>query len=193
MKDAHRNLLAHTEQGKKTFAAIAAGFTHFYYAGLTMTTQPCGCALKGCPHQEYIESEVVVDFKAALLKHPEWRPRVTLWKARPRYDSEVHERCPVKIWKDQARKQLDNSLHDYIYDDSRIDRARSVIFRNDEQVFSPIPSGWASNAEMVPQKDVGLLAGRAFGIVLRTRSFGKSASVSASKNDTSRELLSVLS
>lgn len=173
MKDVQQGLLLHTEQGKKTFAAIAAGFTHFYYAGLTMVTQPCGCALKDCPHQEHVESEVVVDFKAALLKHPAWRPRVTLWRPPPKHDGEVHERRPVKHWKDQARKQLDNSLHDYIYDDSRIDRQRSVIFRNQEQIFSPIPSGWASNAEMVPQKDVGLLAGRAFGFVLRTRSFGK--------------------
>lgn len=50
-KDSRRSLLEHTEQGKKTFAAIAAGFTHFNHAGLVMITHPCGCALKGCPRK----------------------------------------------------------------------------------------------------------------------------------------------
>lgn len=174
MKGGQEKLLDHTELGKETFRTIATGFTHFYYSGLTMVTQPCGCPLQEEPmHQEYIESEVIVDFKAALLRNPSWRPKPTFWKPPPREEGEVQERCPVRYWKDKAHKHLEHREHDYIYDDYYIDRELALVFRSNEQIFSPIPSGWASNAEMVPQKDVGLLAGRAFAFVLRTRSFGE--------------------
>lgn len=174
MKGGQEKLLDHTEMGKETFRTIATGFTHFYYAGLTMVTQPCGCPLQEEPmHQEFVESEVIVDFKAALLRNPSWRPKPTFWKPPPREQGEIQERCRVRYWKDKTHKHLDNEKHDYVYDDYYIDRELALVFKSNEQIFSPIPSGWASNAEMVPQKDVGLLAGRAFGFVLRTRTFGK--------------------
>ena len=174
LKDGSERVLDHTEQGKKTFAAIAAGFTHFYYAGLTMVTQPCGCSLQETTlHQEWIESEVVVDFKATLLRHPSWRPKATLWSPPPRHESEIREQSAVRYWKDKTHRHLETAQQDFVFDDYVIDRERSLIFKEQEPIFAPVPSGWASNAEMVPQKDVGLLAGRAFGFVLRTRSFGE--------------------
>lgn len=175
MKDGQQRLREHTEKGKEIFRTITTGFTHFYYTGLTMTTQPCGCPLQSEPmHQEWIESEVIVDYKTALLRHPSWRPKPNYWKAPPRHEREVQERCRVRYWTDDKRRKLARSEYDYIHDDYHIDKELATSFRNNELIFAPIPSGWASNAEMVPTKDVGLLAGRAFAFVLRTRSFGES-------------------
>jgi len=181
MKDGVEKLQEHTVKGGETFKTIiTTGFTHFYYRGLTMTTQPCGCPLQKEPmHQEHVESEVIVDFKMALLRHPSWRPKSNYWKRPPKHEGEIHERHPVHYWKDAAKKhKLESSDHDYVHDDYHIDKEIAATFRNDEQIFAPIPSGWASNAEMVPKKDVGLLAGRAFAFVLRTRSFGMYSAIS---------------
>lgn len=163
-----------TSRGRDTFRTIGTGFKHFYYRGHTMVTQPCGCFLEGEDlHQEYLESEVIVDFKQTLLRHPRWRPKPNFWKALPRFEGEVFERQLVRYWSDSKRKKLASTDRDYVHNDYHIDKERGIIFRDEEQIFSPIPSGWTSNAEMVPDKDTGLLAGRVFAFVLRTRSFGK--------------------
>lgn len=94
--------------------------------------------------------------------------------APPKYDDEMYEQHPVNYWSDTKRKKLAYTDHDHIHDDYPVDKERAIIFRNNELIFSPIPSGWASNAEMMPEKDIGLLAGRVFAFVLRARTFGKS-------------------
>lgn len=174
MKDGQAMRSEHTMKGRNTFRTIAAGFNHFYYTGLTMVTQPCGCQLQQeAMHSEYVESEVIVNFKMALLRHPSWRPKPNIWKAPPKQDGELHERCAVHYWSDDKKKRVASTEHDYLYEDYYIDKERAIAFRNNEPIFAPIPSGWASNAEMVPEKDVALLAGRVFAFVLRTRSFGE--------------------
>lgn len=175
MKDSVERLEEHTVKGGETFKTIiTTGFSHSYYTGLTMITQPCGWQLQAEPmHQEYVESEVIVDFKMALLRHPSWRPKANFWKRPPKHEGEVHERHLVHSWKTATKKsKLANSQHDYVHDDYHIDKELAATFADNEQIFAPIPSEWGSNAEMVPKKDVGLLAGRAFAFVLRTRSFG---------------------
>lgn len=175
-KDGQAELLQHTSKGGETFKTIlTTGFKHFYYTGLTTVTQPCGCPLQTEPmHQEFVDSEVIVDFKTSYLRHPSWRPKSNLWKRPPKHDGEVYEAHPVQYWKDAKNKKLASTDHDFIHDDYHIDRELSNNFRNNELIFAPIPSGWASNSEMVPEKDVGLLAGRVFAFVLRTRTFGES-------------------
>jgi hypothetical protein len=177
LKTAQHTVKDHFNKGKMVFNNIATSFTHYYYAGPTLVAQPCGCPIQNDPlHQEHVESEVIVDFRMTLIKNPSWRPKPLLWKAPPVERDELQERHPVRYWNDRGRTKLANTEHDHIYDDYHIDRESATTFRNKEQIFAPIPSGWLSNESMVPEKDVLLLPGRVFAFVLRTRAFGKSSS-----------------
>jgi hypothetical protein len=176
LKAAQDMIEDHLNKGKMVFDNIATSFTHYYYAGPTLVVQPCGCPIQNDPlHQEHVESEVIVDFRMTLIKNPSWRPKPVLWKAPPVERRELQERYPVRYWNDRGRAKLVNTEHDHIYDDYHIDRESATTFRNNEQIFAPIPSGWLSNESMVPEKDVLLLPGRVFAFVLRTRTFGKSS------------------
>ena len=161
-------------KGKMTFESIASSFTHFYYEGPTLVVHPCGCPLQKDPlHQENVESEVIVDFRMALLTNPSWRPKAPLWKHPPVERGELVEKTPVRVWKDSSRTKLVRSDHDHVYDDNQIERELSAAVRNRERIFAPVPSGWLSNESMLPENDVGLLPGRVYGFVLRTRTYGE--------------------
>ena len=173
-KDAQHTIKEHFNKGKIVFDNVRDSFTHYYYAGPTLTTQPCGCSVQSEPlHQEHVESEVIVDFKMTLIKKPSWRPNPSFWKDPPAERHELQERYPVRYWNDLARAKLGNMEYDLIYDDYNIDERSSLRFKNNELIFAPIPSSWLSNASMVPEKDTLLLSGRVFAFVLRTRSFGR--------------------
>lgn len=162
------------EKGKVVFDAMARSFTHFFYSGPTLMVHPCGCRLQDGPTiQEHIESEVIVDFKMALRKHPSWQPLREPWKDPVIERRELQETFSVQYWTDHGRTKLKSTEYDQVYNDYFIDRERAVIFKNNEQIFAPIPSGWLSNESMVPEKDILLLPGRVFAFVLRTRTFGK--------------------
>jgi hypothetical protein len=177
LKAAKGTVKDHLDRGKMIFDSIANSFAQYYYAGSTLGVQPCGCPLQKEPlHQEHVESEIIIDFKTTLIKNPSWRPKPLPWIAPPVEQRELQERYPVQYWNDHGRTKLMNREHDHIYDDYHIDRESTTTFRNNEQIFTPIPADWLSNESMVPEKDVLLLPGRVFGFVLRTRAFGKSSS-----------------
>ena len=173
-KAAQPTIKEYLDKGKKVFDNIANSFTHYYYAGPTLTSQPCGCPIqKDLLHQEHVESEVIVDFKMTLIKNPSWRPNPSFWKDAPAERRELLERYPVRYWNDRGRSKLSNMEYEHIYDDYDIDEKISLTFKSKEIIFAPIPSSWLGNASMVPEKDVILMPGRVFAFVLRTRSFGK--------------------
>jgi hypothetical protein len=136
---------------------------------------PCGCKLQGGPTvQEHIESEVIVDFKMALRKKPSWQPPQEPWKDPVVERHELQETNPLRHWADHRRIKVKSTEYDQVYNDYFIDRERAMIFRDNEQIFAPIPSGWLSNESMIPEKDIVLLPSRIFAFVLRTRTFGES-------------------
>lgn len=168
-------LKAQLNKGKMVFDSMARSFTHFFYSGPTLMVHPCGCRLQDGPTiQEHIESEVIVDFKMALRKYPSWQPQREPWKDPVIERRELQETYPVQYWTDQRRTKLESTEYDQVYNDYFIDRERAMIFKNNEQIFAPIPSGWLSNESMVPEKDSMLYPGRVFAFVLRTRTFGES-------------------
>ena len=172
-KAAQNHLQQHIKDGKNFFDNLAASSAHSYYAGPTLTTQPCGCHIQqDLLHQEQVESEVIVDFKTTLIKNPSWRPNPSMWKDPPAERRELQERYPVRYWNDYDRAKLGNMEHDHVYDDYDIDEKSSLTFKTKELIFAPIPSALVSNASMVPEKDFFLLPGRVFAFVLRTRSYG---------------------
>ncbi|KAJ9616702.1 hypothetical protein H2200_000421 [Cladophialophora chaetospira] len=165
-------LQGHLERGKSTFEAMAHSFTHFFYSGPTLMKHPCGCRMQDGPTiQEHIESEVIVDFKMALRKHPSWQPEREPWKDTVIERRELQETFPVQYWNDRGRTKLESTEYDQVYNDYFIDRERAIIFKNNEQIFAPIPSGWIDNKSMLPDKDIKLLPSRVFAFVLRTRTF----------------------
>ena len=173
LQEAQNTMKKHLDKGNETFKKITT-FTHYYYVGPTLVVQPCGCPVQNEPlHQEHVESEIIVDFKTTLIKHPSWRPKPFVWQAPPAERRELQERNPVRYWSDRAKGKLGYAEHDHVYDDNYIDNEAAMIFRNSEQIFEPIPSGWLINESMVPEKDLILMPGRVFAFVLRTRTFGK--------------------
>jgi hypothetical protein len=174
MSQQRETLSGHLEKGKVIFDSMARSFTHFFYSGPTLMVHPCGCRLQEGPTiQEHIESEVIVDFKMALRKYPSWQPQREPWKDPVIERRELQETFPVQYWTDHRRTKLESTEYDQVYNDYFIDRERAIIFKNNEQIFAPIPSGWLSNESMVPERDIMLLPGRVFAFVLRTRTFGK--------------------
>ena len=180
-----QTLKGQVERGNIIYDSLKRSFTHFFYDGPTLMVHPCGCPLKDGPAtQEHIESEVIVDFKMALGKHPSWQPEREPWKDPVIERRELQETFPVQYWTDPGRNKLGSSEYDQVYNDYFIDRERATTFRNNEQIFSLIPSGAASNEDMVPEKDGKLLPGRVLAFVLRTRTFGKALSPSSSASET---------
>ena len=175
-KAAQNTVQEHLDKGKIIFENMTNSFTHYYYAGPTLTTQPCGCSIqKDILHQEHVESEIIVDFKMTFIKHPLWRPNPSFWKDLPGERRELQERYPVRFWHDHERSKLGSVEYDHIYDDYDIDEKISLAFKKNELIFKPFPSSWRSNASRVAEKDFLLLPGRMFAFVLRTRSFGWSS------------------
>ncbi|KAI1616221.1 hypothetical protein EDD36DRAFT_461111 [Exophiala viscosa] len=167
-----QTLEEHVEKGKVIFDAMAHSFTHFFYSGPTLMVHPCGCPIRDGPTiQEHIESEVIVDFKMALRKHPSWQPQPELWKDPVIERRELQETFPVQYWTDHGKTKLESTEYDQVYNDYFIDRERSTIFKNNEQIFAPVPIGWSSNESMIPEKDILLLPSCVFAYVLRTRTF----------------------
>lgn len=167
-------LKTHSEKGKVIFDSMARSFKHFFYSGPTLMVNPCGCSMHNGPTiQEHIESEVIVDFKMALRKYPSWQPQREPWKDPAIERSELKETFPLQYWIDGEKTKLESTEYDQVYNDYFIDRERAIVFKTNEQIFAPIPSGWLSNESMVPEKDGLLLPGRVFAFVLRTRTFGK--------------------
>ena len=174
LKNSQEILKDNLDIDKMIYGHMASLYSHYYYVGPTLTTQPCSCPLqKEHIYQEHVESEVIIDFKLTLTEKPEWRPKPTVWKDPPIERREVQERYPVRYWKDVERVKLENSQHDQIYNDHYVDRESALLFRSNEQIYKPLPSPTISNASMVAEKDLALLAGRVFAFVLRTRTFGK--------------------
>lgn len=160
---------------KLIFEAMAHSFTQFFYSGPTSMVHPCGCKLQGGPTvQEHIESEVIVDFKMTLRKQSSWQPPQEPWKDPVIERHELRETNPLQYWANHKRIKLQSTEYDRVYNDYFIDRERAMIFRDNEQIFAPIPSGWLSNESMIPEKDIVLLPSRIFAFVLRTRTFGES-------------------
>ncbi|KAL9616246.1 MAG: hypothetical protein Q9160_008872 [Pyrenula sp. 1 TL-2023] len=173
LKDADRTKGEHSTRGKMVFDNVASGFTHYYYAGPTLTAQPCGCPLqKEYLHQEHVESEIIADFRMTLINQPAWRPKPSPWKSAPIEQRELQERYPVRYWSNPRRDKLENTDYDHIYNDNIIDEERTTKFRAREPIFAPVPSDWLSNENLVPEKDVILLTSRVFAFILRTRTFG---------------------
>jgi hypothetical protein len=173
-KAAQRTIQEHIAKGRQTYDSVLHSFTHFYYAGPTLVVQPCGCPIKeDPPKQEYIESEVIVDFRNTLMMKPSWRPQPVAWKPVPVDRHELQEVLPVQYWDDADRIKMKRTEHDKVYDDCHIDEDAAMLFREQETIFEPIPSGQVSNEQSVPDNDVMLLPGRVFAFVLRTRTFGK--------------------
>lgn len=159
-------------QGKLVFNALLQSHTHFYYCGPILTTQPCGCTLPESDlHQEHVESEVIIDYRAALQKHPSWRPTPTFWQPPPTDPGEVRGTLRVEHWNDKTKSKLMRTEVDTIYDDNQINLERALIFKDKARIFDPVPSGWLSNQESVPEADVALLSPRVFAFILRTRTF----------------------
>ena len=167
-----RTLDENIHKGRIVYENMTHSFTHFFYSGPVLMVHPCGCKMNNGPAiQEHIESEVIVDFKQALRKHPTWMPQREPWKEPVAQLEEVIENSKVTYWLNDKRKKQKRTELDQVHDDYAIDRERALTYQNEEAIFAPIPGGWNSNERMVADRDVILMPGRVYAFVLRTRTF----------------------
>lgn len=132
------------ERGKMVLDAIVNSSSPFFYSGPTLMVQPCGCKYEDGPTvQETIDSEVIVDFKLGLRRHPNWGPKREPWRPPVQKRDELHETTPVQYFNKAGA--LTQVQYDQVHNDYVIDREEAVLFNHKEKIFAPIPSGWISN------------------------------------------------
>ena len=173
LESSRSKITEHLRNGKIVFGDIASTYTQYYYSGPSLTSHPCGCAFDATLHQEHIESEVIVDFRVTMARHPDWRPKFKPWKMIAADRCEFYEIKPVQYWSDFEKGELFSSDRDVVYDDSQIDVERALTFKKSEKIFESIPSSWIGNESIIENRDVSLLPFRVFAFVLRTRTFGE--------------------
>ncbi|KAI3330749.1 hypothetical protein F4824DRAFT_328479 [Ustulina deusta] len=167
--------------GKQFKEAISQGVQHLYYSGWTFVTGVLAEPLlddKGdrIKHPEYIESEVVIDFKETVRTFPEWQTR-----------SEDSEISVNSEFNDAAWDIISSKQKVRIYADSREPNFRllddNMLAREDgvyiqtrnryftEDVFLQEEADLANYTWK--EDDLSLMPKRLFGYVLRERRFAR--------------------
>ena len=161
--DSQKTMQDHTEKGWEIYRSITETHSHYYYAGPTLTAQPCGCSIKtDPPASEYVESEVIVDFRTTLMAKPSWRPE-TMGFQPPPIDPERRDLLipnQERLWVNSNKTAVPRLARDNIYDDYLIDEERAEVFRDQAKIFSPVANGTVGNQEQVSARSMCLLPGR---------------------------------
>jgi hypothetical protein len=110
-----------------------------------------------------------------LLHNPSWRPKPDQCKISPLHEYERETEYSLgRRNEDDGSERFEGPDHgSSVLDDDFVDEEKAKTFNKTEKIFSPVPRGWESNESMVPEADPGLLCGRVFAFVLRTRTFGR--------------------
>ncbi|KAL1608510.1 hypothetical protein SLS60_003452 [Paraconiothyrium brasiliense] len=109
------------ERGKK-FVQYASP-THCLYIGLTLSKHPSGLTCKTAGKATPVDGHVIVDFEEAKLESSNWVVNHGMPAASGGSGLESTEDYPRSIWKDKARKVLEKTEPDVIYEDDHVDAA----------------------------------------------------------------------
>ena len=142
-----------------------------YYKGKTIDSHPSGLSMTGdiIPRRsEFLEGQVVVDFKETLQRFPNWVPKLDSFAAMPIFD-EFEDKYPVRYWRSYGQVepesvQLDNIQTDYLIDIKTMD---------DHILAEPLLKAdrWITNGNQLHDDLLILLPARVFGFVLSIRKF----------------------
>ena len=147
-------------------------FKQRYYKGKTIENHPSGLSIRGdiLPRRpEYVESQVVVDFKETLQRFPNWIPRLGQIAELLQISDELHEKYSVRYWQSYDQEKPESVKFDMIQADYLID----VKMMEEHILAEPLLKAdeWIINRSQLHDDLLILLPARVFGFVLSTRKF----------------------
>ena len=178
----HQTLLeAQSRSGAIFKSCIADSIRHLYYTGWTPITgilAECLTDEKGeeIRYPEYIESEVVIDFKEALQNHPNWETEVkTLEITGAMWTVEINSEITPLIWEEYptglhgSRRNYSEKLPALTGEYGIYQQESIEYFDNDRFIVGKA----GIDEESWSKEDLSLLPKRLFGYVLRERRFAR--------------------
>ena len=147
-----------------------------HYKGPTLTCHPCGCDHdddSALELSEQIDSQVVVDFGAAIRDDKDWKPfihaNVSFQQGR-----ELRDDFPTTVWKDAEQKIFHHRIWDPVNDDSLCDDDMAFTFMAGDRFLKDDPDPAATTGTGLREEDLILLPARVLAYVFQSRKFCKS-------------------
>ncbi|KAK1701395.1 hypothetical protein BDP55DRAFT_762975 [Colletotrichum godetiae] len=167
--------------GKRFKTCLTGKWKHFFYLGWTFITGLRAEALEHengntIQHPEYIESEIVVDFKEALQSYPGWETeRLTPYIVDNAWDWIASAQLPLRIWEEDrkgsyGRRRYRGVRSPVLIEESELYR-READKWEDEDIFLSGKADFMSKDWS--DQDLALLPKRVFAYVLRERRFAR--------------------
>ncbi|KAL8857198.1 MAG: hypothetical protein Q9178_006253 [Gyalolechia marmorata] len=156
----------------RTFKELTS-FRHMRYEGSTFACHPCGCPFSGDTiptNAERIESNVMVDFAEALKNDHAWDIYTNQGSKSCINDRETFDNMPLKIWKDNERRELDEAIIEDI-DDEHYDYGRTQDFASSHALLGQDPDPKVASGQNLKDEDLILLPARVLAYAFRIRRF----------------------
>ena len=152
-------------------------FRHKHYLGRSLTSHPNGDSPMDDylpKYAEHIDSEVVVDFSAALATNPGWQCRFDGDGLIGYASSEFEEHYPTTYWTYLWHGEISHMLNDYILPDWHLDTMLSMDQRRHDILMDgrDIRKSKVKHGDLTEDHLI-LFPNRVFAFVLRNRKFGR--------------------
>ncbi|KAF4875456.1 putative cell division cycle ATPase [Colletotrichum siamense] len=167
--------------GERFKKCLSGKWKHFFYLGWTFITGLRAEALedeKGCliQHPEYIESEIVVDFKETLQSYPGWETeQLAQSLARNGWDWEASAQHHLRIWEEGRKGSHGRRRYRVVHSPILIEE--SELYRREADKWQEQDVFLSGKADFKSKdwsaEDLALLPQRVFAYVLRERRFAR--------------------
>ncbi|KAF4827775.1 putative cell division cycle ATPase [Colletotrichum tropicale] len=167
--------------GERFKSCLTGKWKHFFYLGWTFITGLRGEFLedeKGnfIQHPEYIESEIVVDFKETLQSYPGWETeQLAQSLARNNWDWDGSAQNQLRIWEEDRKGSHGRRRYRVVYSPILIEE--SELYRREADKWQEQDVFLSGKADFKSKdwsaEDLALLPKRVFAYVLRERRFAR--------------------
>lgn len=155
-------------------------FQQRYYIGASLVHQPSGDLISNGNdepmHPEYIESQVIVDFRGTLQTNPQWCPELQIGKHGMKHKAVV-DMSDMKVWKDKERKILDHAVQEVYWGPEPLEKKATQDLKDREPFLRDDYDDDERPTALVDlsDDDLSLLPARVFAYSFRNRKFGMSS------------------
>ncbi|KAF6834282.1 AAA family ATPase [Colletotrichum musicola] len=168
--------------GKMFLACMLDGVKHLYYSGWTFVTgllaEPLEDEKGGLvQYPEYIDSEIVIDFKETLQSYPKWGTEVgrEAAVADDSWDYELTSEMNPRVWGVECDRRYGNRL--FREDEGRIVTEEFPLYHREATNWMKqdelLNGAFDAHKESWPEDYLALLPRRIFGYVFRERRFAR--------------------
>ncbi|KAF6837852.1 AAA family ATPase [Colletotrichum plurivorum] len=180
----HANMLnEQLDFGKLFHSCILDDVKHLYYSGWTFVTglfaEPLEDEKGGVvQYPEYIDSEIVIDFKETLQSYPKWGAENGGESVIPdhNWDYEVFSEMETRVWavncdgRDGSRRYRDGGQCSIVTEESRLYNTEANNWMKQDELLN---GEFDAQKEPWPEKYLALLPRRIFAYVFRERRFAR--------------------